>query len=176
MFMNAIDKSWIIDDLCREVGVRFFTLFLLSRPPWVGVGGPVWQEERETRHPGGGRGDERTRSDWVSGKRKTPSRRKRGQTRGATWSSVLLFLRCVAAAGTMARRSAWTMAHRCSNYIIFSPQLHAFRRFNTFQRQRDSTNLWPALFRPARLDFPPRGLRATYSIQVTKFISLGETF
>lgn len=92
MFMNAIDKSWIIDDLCREVGVRFFTLFLLSRPPWVGVGGPVWQEERETRHPGGGRGDERTRSDWVSGKRKTPSRRKRGQTRGATWSSVLLFL------------------------------------------------------------------------------------
>lgn len=47
------------DDLWQLVGVKFLSR---SLPSWVSVGGPVWQEESETRHPARGRGVERARS------------------------------------------------------------------------------------------------------------------
>lgn len=56
-------SSTNIDDLWQQVGVEFLSP---SLPPWVSVGGPVWQAGSETRHPARGRGALGALSEQVS--------------------------------------------------------------------------------------------------------------
>ena len=64
-----------IDDLWQQVGVEFLSR---SLPPQVRVGGPVWQEERNTtpRRREGGGADTKRESERVE-KEESVSRRKR---------------------------------------------------------------------------------------------------